>query len=506
MSRCEFSLCRILGAVTALALVLPPLALGDLGVCPPYSKAFGPGDPDEEILAFIDEINSRPGGGTLVLGRGEYFRGTAPRTIRITGIVCITASEPEWGADLIAALEVAPGGRLTSQSLYIEAFPPDGGFGVEVEPGATFYGENTFIVGIETLRNQGLAFVDDCHIQAVSSPSSVIANTGTLVMRGSEVTGHSNVGLQNDGYALLERTSVTGLQGVDSMSAILNGPGGALTLVDSIVAGNVAMVRSISTADPVATVGILNSPGSFATIVSSTVGRHEEIETDPYPGEVRVGIGIRNEGSLELGRSIVWPSACGAVTDLGYNVGNCPTTHSTSQLADPQFQPGSIELGTGSPAIDLIPVELCSPTDALSRARTDGNNDGAVACDAGALEYGYASVEVVVRTMPYWRTVGRIDLSSESLLFISVMSGGPIDPTTILFDSIVVGDFPRSAIRGAVYYDKNGDSLPDYNFWYRLDRALVLDCRYYDEPFTATTDNGLQVTGRLQFEAVGCTP
>ena len=82
----------------------------------------------------------------------------------------------------------------------------------------------------------------------------------------------------------------------------------------------------------------------------------------------------------------------------------------------------------------------------------------------------------------------------------------PIDPTSILFDSIAVGDFPRSAMRGISYHDKNWDGLPDYNVWYRLDRDLVLECRYYDEPFSAMTDDGQQVTGRLEFEAVGCTP
>jgi hypothetical protein len=111
-----------------------------------------------------------------------------------------------------------------------------------------------------------------------------------------------------------------------------------------------------------------------------------------------------------------------------------------------------------------------------------------------------------VRTSPYWRVVGRVDLSSDSPLFIAVMSGGPFDPTSILFDSIAVGDFPRSAMRGVSYADKNSDGLADYNFWYRLDRTLVLECRYYDEPFTAMTDDGQALSGRLQFEVVGCTP
>ena len=200
------------------------------------------------------------------------------------------------------------------------------------------------------------------------------------------------------------------------------------------------------------------------------------------------------------------------VVDLGYNVfgpgGGCMVTEPTSIEADPLFDEGGWigpEILAGSPAIDLIPLELGTPTDGLGRARTDGNNDGTIACDSGALEYGYASVEVTVRTTPYWRTVGRIDLSRETAMFVAVMSGGPIDPTSILLDSIAVGDFPRSAMRGVSYTDKNGDGVADFVFWYRLDRDLVLECRYYDEPFSAQTDDGQQVAGRLKFEAVGCT-
>ena len=114
--------------------------------------------------------------------------------------------------------------------------------------------------------------------------------------------------------------------------------------------------------------------------------------------------------------------------------------------------------------------------------------------------------EVTVRTTPYWRSVGNVDLTQTNTVFVAVMSGGPIDPTTIVYDSIVVGDFPRSSLRGVSYGDKNGDGMPDYNFWYRLDRGLVLECREYNEPFTAVTDDGQQVTGRLRFDVVGCTP
>jgi hypothetical protein len=86
------------------------------------------------------------------------------------------------------------------------------------------------------------------------------------------------------------------------------------------------------------------------------------------------------------------------------------------------------------------------------------------------------------------------------------MSGGPLDPTTIVYDGIVVGDFPGSAMRGLRYGDKNGDVCPDCKFWYRRNRALVVECRQQDEPCSPVTDDTQEVTGRLRFEVVGCTP
>jgi hypothetical protein len=53
--------------------------------------------------------------------------------------------------------------------------------------------------------------------------------------------------------------------------------------------------------------------------------------------------------------------------------------------------------------------------------------------------------------------------------------------------------------------DKNGDGMPDYKFWHRLDQELVLECREYDEPFTVMTGDGQQVMGRLRFEVMGYT-
>jgi hypothetical protein len=56
---------QILSVVAALAAELPRMALGEFGVCPPYSETVGPDDPVADIEAFIVEINLRPGGGIV---------------------------------------------------------------------------------------------------------------------------------------------------------------------------------------------------------------------------------------------------------------------------------------------------------------------------------------------------------------------------------------------------------------------------------------------------------
>ena len=282
--------------------------------------------------------------------------------------------------------------------------------------------------------------------------------------------------------------------------AIDNTDGGTLTLAQTTIS-----YEDVYESLWPASYGVRNQAGAALYVTGSTfVPVYSEWE-----------LGVTNEGYAEINQSILhrctgsYGQTGVPPADTGHNVfhpdSGCMATDPTSVEADPLVLP-SYELAAGSPAIDRIPLELCSEFDALGRARTDGDGNGVVACDSGALEYGYASVEVVVRTTPYWKEVGKVDLTRTIALFVAVMSGGPIDPASIVFDSIMVGDFPRSAMRGIGYGDKNGDGLPDYNFWYRLDRTLVLECRYYDEPFTAMTDDGQELSGRLKFEVVGCTP
>ena len=510
MTGIKHSTWKTLSAVAALALLLPRLALGEFGVCPPYSKTFGPEDPEDEIWAFLDEIDSRPGGGTLVLEPGYYFYEPISNSgsLGIDGVVCIRSSEPDSEqASMYVRLSVRPGAMLTLRGVSLSAQTDVSGH--RVDEGATLFADHVGLgfQGVDEtadafLENAGTAYLNEVTIGGDEGFSG-IENTGTLVMTGGGISVWNILSfdaLRNHGYAMLDRVSIEDNLSIGgSVRGIVNYAGGVLVLQNSVVADNESAYMFCGGSD---NVGIVNEAGGFVHAFSSTVANNlNEDESCEY----LPGTGIRNAGQLELENSVV-TDACDPITDRGYNVGTCAATHPTSIEGDPKLMPDEVELSGISPAIDLIPLERCPPTDGLGRARTDGNSDGAVACDAGAREYGYAGVEVVVRTTPYWRTVGKVDLSRTNALFVVVMSGGPIDPTTILFDSVEVGAFPYSALRGIAYGDKNGDGLPDYVVWYRLDKDLALECRYYDEPFSARTDDGQRVAGWLQFEVVGCTP
>jgi hypothetical protein len=476
----KHSILKILSAAAMWALMLPRIAVGEFGVCPPYSKTFGPEDPPEEVLAFIEEINLRPGGGTLVLEPGDHADGWYLGEISITGVVCIRSSEPDSIAHTnYLDTYVASGATFTAKSLHLG--------GVEVAAGATLFGEKTFAWPFVI---HGTAYLVDFEAERWE-------NFGTLIWRGGsmadEVGFYGEPVFQNHGWALLDRVGISAWpqyhHDIVPGFAIANTDGGVLTLVQTTI-------EELST-HGVPAGGISNGPGSSVYLTAST------IVGDNWPV-------IDNEGHLEIAQSVVDGDCAGApVTDTGYNVigdSSCTITEPTSVQADPLFMPDSLELAAGSPAIDRIPLGLCSETDMLGRARTDGDNDGVIACDSGALEYGYASVPVTVRTTPYWRETGTLDLRRDAALFVSVFSTAAFDATSILFDTIDVEGLDEYALRGPALIDANRDGYLDIAVWYRLDRMPPLDCGSYDQRFEAMIEDGRMVTGQLRFEVVGCSP
>ena len=74
------------------------------------------------------------------------------------------------------------------------------------------------------------------------------------------------------------------------------------------------------------------------------------------------------------------------------------------------------------------------------------------------------------------------------------------------FEVVEIEDFDPDAKGWPWTIDVGKDGVVDYQVTWWLNRQPPLPCGYQEHEFTAMTDDGLSLTGRLQFEVVGCTP
>ncbi len=482
--RCGKSLLIASRVGALLALLASTVGASEIGVCPPYSKTFGPEDPPEQITAFINEINLRPGGGTVVLEPGTYEEPLSDARISISGIVCVR-SQDEAKAHISANFDVEPRAFLTLRALILESVVDRWSVMVRSD-GTLFTSETWFDWGASSsgLENAGLVFAEGSLL-----PHTF--NTGFLAMTGGGITdAYGSIGLENSGYALLHGVRVTRTQydGKDYGGAgIVNGSSGIVSLVRSTVAYNgICCWYADACGGGCGDGGILNTEGGYVEISQSIVARN-------------------TEGTLGGNTA---GDCFGPVTDLGYNVfgpgGGCTMTAPTSIEADPWFPSSNtyrVSLDPGSPAIDLIPLDECPAVDSIGNPRTDGNGDGIVACDAGALEF--SGQGVVVKAPPFARDYGLVDLSTDTALYVVFMSSAALDPATIDAYSVVLGDM-GAVPRAWSLVDRNGDGVLDLRLRYKL-KDVPLVCGEQTLTVSAVTTEGESVSGLLKLEVTGCT-
>ena len=156
-----------------LALLASSVGAGELGVCPPYSKTFGPDDPPEAILDFLAEADSRPGGGTMFLAPGDHGEALSATRAPVSGTVCIRRQPNATGfANLGLSLDIESGATLTLRSvqLYSEISGPT----VAVEVGGRLFAED---VGVNdgfyssTLSNSGSVYAAPTFLNLSSGDS-----------------------------------------------------------------------------------------------------------------------------------------------------------------------------------------------------------------------------------------------------------------------------------------------------------------------------------------------
>jgi hypothetical protein len=240
-----------------------------------------------------------------------------------------------------------------------------------------------------------------------------IAPTGDLTLEGLNLRGgHIDNGqvvtlggggiLNNGGrvvlsHSLLSSNSVLG--GASSGGGLFNYAGQVIVHA-STLAGN-----SIQLA-PQANGGGLATLSGSVTITNSTIAGNQS------SGFSAAGGGIAAGGPVSLQNTIVALNdglidnqagldCVGPVTSLDYNLIGDPTgctlTLQPHDLTgDPGFLAytddgmpghGHLPLAPTSQAIDAGNATGCLPTDQLGQPRVDGNGDGAVSCDIGAVEF-----------------------------------------------------------------------------------------------------------------------
>jgi hypothetical protein len=267
-----------------------------------------------------------------------------------------------------------------------------------------------------------------------------IFNAGTLTLSTSTVSGNTATnhggGINNAGTVLLDTSTVSGNTAGDDGGGLRNAPGGALLLDSSTVSGNHAGDESGGIRNGLATFILVNSTVSgntanfvgggitnigTAQVLNSTITNNQ---ADADGNGLGTGGGVYNESPGVLNPSgglfqfqntilagnveaLAFGECAGTLTSSGNNVMqqvNCTVNGGGVTVADPLLSPLQVNGGptltyallAGSPAIDggtpggcldHLGVLLLQDQRGLPRL-VDGNQDGAVQCDVGAVEFG----------------------------------------------------------------------------------------------------------------------
>ena len=271
------------GAGALLALLASSIGAGEIGVCPPYSKTFGPEDPPEAMLAFLAEINSRPGGGTLILEPGDYGEVISPTRTPVSGVVCIRRQPGATGfAHLGWSFDVESDATLTLRSVQLHS--DIAGPNVAVDDGGLLFAERSgFSDGnwASYLSNAGFMYAVNC-----SFPETI--NNGVLIVYGGQITNESiaggydpGTGLDNSGYAFLDGVRLV-RGGSDNYKAyggagIRNRASGVVSVTRSTIADNGSCCwYADACGNACGDGGIINTEGGYLEIAQSIVANNIE--------------------------------------------------------------------------------------------------------------------------------------------------------------------------------------------------------------------------------------
>jgi CSLREA domain-containing protein len=376
-----------------------------------------------------------------------------------------------------------------------------GGGGIIVEGGNLdmkncIVSGNTADFGGGILNEAGVMNILECTIAgntAVQSGAGISNRAGALQITDSTIYDNHTGPAPSEG------------------GGIRNNFGGTIRLTNSTVGGNSSQFGG----------GIVNDSGSMV-IINSTVSEN-------LGNNSAGGIGI-DSGSVELQNSIVANNSAefrpdcaffGLAVSLGNNlIGDntgCELTPGPDDIipepgavVDPRLGPfidteapgkGYFPLLSDSPAIDAANDEACPDTDQLGNSRSDGDDDGMITCDIGAIEFQTEELTVQIDIDPRHER-NFIAPRSKGLIWVAVLSDSNFDPSHIQISTVRFGPDGAKAIRHKSK-DLNRDGTQDLLLLFRI-RATGISCGDTEVTLTGETVDGLRFSGMDDITTVGC--
>lgn len=351
---------------------------------------------------------------------------------------------------------------------------------------------------------------------------------GELTLKNSVVSGSGGTGVSTSSFAGIQNSTIS--QNAGFGVAVEDGEVCSLTIENSTISGNKQDgIHDDTFCDELLRIKILNSTisgnGGNGLLGSDRFylgipGLDVEIESSTIAGNEGNGILIGNDAEVILQNTIVaenapQPEDCGNhVESLGYNlIGDrqvCVVPQATDLTGDPGLGdfvdpgiPGSghLPLLAASQAIDAGNNEACPETDQLGSSRTDGDNDGTVTCDIGAVEFRVEPFNVNIDIKPRNKR-NVVKPRARGGIYVAVLSDSKFDPLQIEIPTVRFGPDGAQAIRHKVK-DINRDGLGDLLLRFNI-RATGIACGNTEATLTGSTFSGQSFSGSDAIKTIRC--
>jgi CSLREA domain-containing protein len=385
------------------------------------------------LRAAVQETNALPGADIIEIPAGTYALITAPPDLRegedqaASGDLDITDDLTVRGAGAAQTiLTMLPANDGTDRVLHLHGFhritihgmtirhgarciacpAANGGGGIRNEAATLLLASSEVVqngsadggLGGGLFNDQGTVTIRDSRIlenRAEAGGGGILNRTGTVLLIHSTIAGNVaeedlGGGIANDQGTVLILKSTIARNFGDDAGGVQNAQGLILGLNSTIATNHGLCVG-----------GVVNGTGAVV-LANTTVADNQ--------GDVCAG-GIANfSGQVSLHQSILarnqsqessTPNCEGVITSRGFNLvsditGCTLVPRPGDRIQDPLLgdytdsgEPGQghVPLRPGSPAIDQGFPPTCPPTDQLGKPRRDGDGDGRIRCDIGAVEF-----------------------------------------------------------------------------------------------------------------------